>query len=171
MRVAIFIALFAFASIAQADLLISFVKESSLPYELSPRNYDNSSSNYDNSITNYDNSPSNYDNSESNYNNSPSNYKNGLNGNNRLIVEKGDKSYRVGYYVRTDNGLLNFFSIGGERLFYNAGKSVGVFHGKEGFFCGVLAWVEEKYQLALTEKGKQVLMLAQYNANHVPEDF
>ena len=43
------------------DLLIVTIKESELPFDLSPSNYDNSPSNYDNSVSNYDNSPSNYD--------------------------------------------------------------------------------------------------------------
>ena len=47
------------------DLLIVTIKESELPFDLSPSNYDNSPSNYDNSVSNYDNSPSNYDNSPS----------------------------------------------------------------------------------------------------------
>ncbi len=45
---------------ALADLPVAPIDESSLPYGLSPSNYDNSSSNYDNSISNYDNSLSNY---------------------------------------------------------------------------------------------------------------
>jgi len=150
-----------FASSIEADLLVSFVKKSSLPYDFSASNYDNSSSNYDNSISNYDNSPSNYDNSESNYDNSSSNYDNGSSGDKRLILKENGQSYRVGYYVRADNGIINFFSVKGKRLFYNTGKGVAVFHGKKGFFCGVLGTVNGTYQLALTEKGKQVLMLAQ----------
>lgn len=161
MRAFTFLIFLTFASIAQADLLVSFVKESSLSYDLSPSNYVNSSSNYVNSVSNYDNSPSNYNNSESNYDNSSSNHNNGASGDKRLILEENGKSYRVGYYVRVDNGVINFFSTKGKRLFYNPGKGVGIFHGEKGFFCGVLASVNGNYQLALTEKGTQVLMLSQ----------
>lgn len=160
MRLIILLILF-IATPAYADLMVSFIKESSLPYEFSPNNYDNSPSNYDNSVSNYDNSPSNYDNSESNYDNSSSNYNNGPNGDNRLLLDERCKLYRVGYYVRADNGVINFFSTKGKRLFYNPGKGSGVFHGKKGFFCGVLARIDNEYQLVLTEKGQQVLLLAQ----------
>jgi hypothetical protein len=157
----IFVLAFLVAPLAHADLLVSFIDESSLPYDFSPSNYDNSSSNYDNSVSNYDNSPSNYDNSESNYDNSSSNYDNGANGDNRLLMKEGSKLYRVGYYVRADNGVTNFFSTSGKRIFYNPKKGLGVFHGKEGFFCGVLARVENEYQLVLTEVGQKTLLMAQ----------
>ncbi|AKX53513.1 hypothetical protein [Thiopseudomonas alkaliphila] len=157
----IFVLAFLVAPLAHADLMVSFIDESRLPYDFSPSNYDNSSSNYDNSVSNYDNSPSNYDNSESNYDNSSSNYDNGANGDNRLLMKEGSKLYRVGYYVRADNGVTNFFSSSGKRIFYNPKKGLGVFHGKKGFFCGVLARVENEYQLVLTEVGQKTLLMAQ----------
>ncbi|GEM20831.1 hypothetical protein [Nitrosococcus oceani] len=98
----VFVLIFLVAPLAHADLMVSFIDESRLPYDFSPSNYDNSSSNYDNSVSNYDNSPSNYDNSFSNYDN-------GANGENRLLMKEGSKLYRVGYYVRADNGVTNFF--------------------------------------------------------------
>ena len=147
--------------LAYADLMVSFIDDSKLPYDFSPSNYDNSSSNYDNSVSNYDNSPGNYDNSESNYDNSSSNYDNGQNGDNRILLKEGSKLYRVAYYVRADSGVTNFFATSGKRIFYNPKKGVGVFHGKKGFFCGVLARVENEYQLVLTEAGRKTLLLEQ----------
>jgi hypothetical protein len=152
---------FFIAPLAQANLMVSFIDESKLPYDFSLGNYDNSSGNYDNSVGNYDNSPGNYDNTEGNYDNSSSNYDNGASGDNRLLMKEGSKLLRVGYYVRADNGVTNFFSTSGKRIFYNPKKGIGVFHGKEGFFCGVLARVENEYQLVLTEVGQKTLLMAQ----------
>ena len=141
------------------DLLIVTIKESELPFDLSPSNYDNSPSNYDNSVSNYDNSPSNYDNSPTNYENSSSNYKNGKNGDRRLLVEEGSSHFFVGYYVMNDNGVTNYFSVAGKRLFYTPAKASGVFHGGKGFFCGVLAKprFKNELRLMLTEQGQKVL--------------
>lgn len=147
--------------VCHADVILSFIDESRLPYDFSPRNYDNSPSNYENSISNYDNSPSNYDNSEGNYDNSSSNYDNSTSGDKRILMNEDSKFYRVGYYVRTENGVTNFFSTSGKRVFYNARKGVGVFDGKEGFFCGVLVHVGNEYKLVLTEVGRKTLLMAQ----------
>ena len=149
------------ASGALADLPVVEINESSLPYDLSPSNYDNSSSNYDNSIRNYDNSSSNYDNSESNYDNSSSNYDNGRNGKRRLIFKDGGSLKFAGYYVQASNGVTNFFSPSGKRMFYNPKKGRAVFGGKDGTFCGVLARVDGEFSLALTERGMRVLFLSQ----------
>ena len=141
------------------DLLIVTIKESELPFDLSPSNYDNSPSNYDNSVSNYNNSPSNYNNSPTNYENSSSNYKNGKNGDRRLLVEEGSSHFFVGYYVMNDNGVTNYFSVAGKRLFYTPAKASGVFHGGKGFFCGVLAKprFKNELRLMLTEQGQKVL--------------
>ena len=134
------------------DLLIVTIKESELPFDLSPSNYDNSPSNYDNSVSNYDNSPTNYENSSSNY-------ENGKNGDRRLLVEEGSSHFFVGYYVMNDNGMTNYFSVAGKRLFYTPAKASGVFHGGKGFFCGVLAKprFKNELRLILTEQGQKVL--------------
>ncbi len=150
-----------FVQLAHADLTVSYINESRLPYDFSPNNYDNSTRNYDNSVSNYDNSPNNYDNSESNYDNSSSNYDNGQNGENRILLKERSKLYRVGYYVQAVNGITNFFSTSGKRIFYNPKKGVGVYQGKKGFFCGVLTRVENEYQLVLTEAGQKVLLMTQ----------
>ena len=151
----------AISGAAFADLLVVPINESSLPYELSSTNYDNSPSNYDNSISNYDNSPSNYDNSESNYDNSASNYDNGRSGSKRLIFKDGGSLRFVGYYVSATNGIANFFSPSGKRMFYSPKKGPGVFAGKDGSFCGVLARVNGEYSLGLTEQGLKILFLSQ----------
>jgi len=155
------VALFLASGIAFADLPVASIDESSLPYGLSPSNYDNSPSNYDNSISNYDNSPSNYDNSESNYNNSASNFDNGRSGSKRLILKDGGTPKFAGYYVFASNGVTNFFSPSGKRMFYNPKKGRAVFGGRDGSFCGVLARVDGEYSLALTERGMKVLFLSQ----------
>jgi hypothetical protein len=148
-------------TVLAADLPIAVVDESALPYDFSPSNYDNSPSNYDNSLSNYDNSPSNYDNSESNYDNSASNYDNGRNGKRRLLYKDGGSLKFAGYYVSAKNGTTNFFSPTGKRMFYNPKKGHGVFGGKDGSFCGVLARVGGEFSLALTERGVKILMLAE----------
>ncbi len=148
------------SSSALADLPVALVDEARLPYELSPSNYDNSPSNYDNSVSNYDNSPSNYDNSESNYDNSASNYDNSRNRSRRLIYREGGAPKFAGYYVAASNGTTNFFSPRGKRMFYNPKKGRGVFGGKDGSFCGVLANVNGQLSLALTERGTKILLLS-----------
>lgn len=148
-----------FISVAHADLMVSFVNESSLPYEYSKSKYSNSPSKYSNSISKYDNSKSKYSNSSSNYSNSPS--KNRSNSENRLLVKDGSTLYRVGYYVYTDSGVTNFFSTSGERMFYNPQEGIGVFQGSSGAFTGVLVPIENEYQLFLTETGQKTLFMSQ----------
>ena len=144
-----------------ADILVTNVVEGQLPYSLSPQNYDLSASNYKNSVSNYENSPSNYNNASSNYENSPSNYENTINGKRSILVEEKGKFYHQGYYVLNKDGVTNFYSPKGKRLFYSPKDSVGIYHGEKGFFCGVLAKFDGKVRLALTEKGQKVLLLAE----------
>lgn len=160
-RLLVLIAASVVASGAFADLPVVEINESSLPYNLSPSNYDNTSSNYDNSISNYDNSSSNYDNSESNYSNSASNYDNGRNGSRRLILKDGGSLKFAGYYIQASNGVTNFFSPSGKRMFYNPKKGRAIFGGRDGTFCGVLARVDGEFSLALTERGMRVMFLSQ----------
>ena len=143
-----------------ADLRISIIDESSLPYDFSPLNYNNSPDNYENAISNYDNAPSNYDNSESNYDNTASNYDNGLSGNRRLLYKDGSSWKFAGYYVRGRNGTTNFYSLTGKRMFYNPKEGHAVFNGKDGSFCGVLTKVGEYFSLALTKHGVKTLILS-----------
>ena len=60
-----------------------------------------------------------------------------------------------------EKGLTNFFSTKGKRLFYSPKGSKGLYHGTKGFFCGVIAKVDGKLRLALTEQGQRVLLLGQ----------
>lgn len=144
---------------AYADILISYIDESSLPYEYSPSKYDNSPSKYDNSISKYDNSSSKYDNSPSKYDNSPS--KNGANSENRLLIKDGSSLYRVGYYVYNGSGVTNFYSTSGKRMFYNPQETVAVFNGSNGAFSGIFAILENEYHLFLTETGMKALYMSQ----------
>lgn len=161
MKYLIFTASLFFIPLAHADLIVSFINEARLPYELSSRNYDISSRNYDNSIRNYDNSPRNYDNSPRNYDNSPRNSDNGSSSNNRLLIEKGSSLYRIGYYTKNSSGITNFYSTSGERIFYNPKLGAGIYGGESGDFSGVLADVEEEYRLVLTESGQKTLFISQ----------
>lgn len=145
----------------RADILVTNIVENLLPYSVSPQNYDLSSSNYKNSVSNYENSPSNYNNSNANYDNSPSNYENSINGKRSILVEEKGRLCHQGYYVLNKDGVTNFYSSKGERLFYSPKDSVGIYHGEKGFFCGVLAKFNGKVRLALTEKGQKVLLLAE----------
>ena len=145
---------------AHADLVVANVKESALPYSLSPQNYDMSADNYKNSVSNYENSPINYNNSSNNYENSPSNAENTITGKRSILVEDGAKKIHSGYYVLNKDGITNFYSTKGVRLFYSPKDSVGLFHGEKGFFCGALGKIDGKTRLALTEKGQKTLLLA-----------
>jgi hypothetical protein len=144
---------------ARADIQIFPVDEKKLPYQYSPANFDISPSNFKNTISNFDNSSSNFNNLSSNFENSPSNYENTKNGNRSIIVEEENKLIHYGYYVSTDNGVTNFFSVKGKRIFYSPKGSKGVYHGTKGFFCGVMAKIEGEMRLALTEQGMRVLLL------------
>jgi hypothetical protein len=143
------------------DLIVTQVKESHLPYEFSPSNYENSSSNYDNSVSNYDNSSSNYENSPSNYLNSASNYDNGPAGSKRLLIKNGGTLKFVGYFVISANGVTNFFTPSGARVFFNPKKTSAVFSGSDGLFAGVIADIRGDMSLVLTEHGMRRFMLAQ----------
>ncbi len=148
-------------SAAMADLRVTQVEEATLPYDLSPSNYKNSPSNYENSISNYVNSSSNYENSESNYANSSANYQNSQNGRRRLVLKKGGSDYFVGYYAMAKNGTTNYFSERGKRIFFNPKGGDAVFCETDGEFCGVLALVNNKLSLALTQRGLKVLLLSE----------
>jgi len=60
-----------------------------------------------------------------------------------------------------EKDLTNFYSPKGKRLFYCPKGSKGLYHGTKGFFCGVIAKVDGKTRLALTESGQRVLSLGQ----------
>lgn len=143
-----------FSSIARADLEIILAEESSLPYALSGSKYSNSSSKYSNSISKYSNSGSKYSNSSSKYDNSPSKYENGKSGSQRLLLKKGSKHFYVGYYVWGDEGLRNYYSSSGDRLFYSPPETDAIFDGEKGEFSGTIATLKDVNVLAVTEKGQ-----------------
>lgn len=155
------IAMALIAGNAYADIVVGFIDESRLSYANSPRNYENSPNNYDNSINNYDNSPSNYENSSKNYDNASSNFDNGINGNRNILERNSGKVYRLGYFVHSESGVMNFYSRSGDRMFFNPATSNAVFHGTKGFYCGILARVDGELRLMLTEVGEKVLDLNQ----------
>ena len=144
-----------------ADLVVVHIDEDDLPYSLSPQKYELSPSNYANSISKYENSPSKYSNSSTKYDNSPTKYDNTINGTRSILVEKDGRFYHTGYYVVNEDGVTNFYSRKGKRLFYSPKASVGLYDGEKGYFCGVLAKVSGKTKLVLTEKGQKVLMTAE----------
>lgn len=98
-----------------------------------------------------------YDYSPNNYDNSPNNYDNSISGHNRLIYN----SSFVGYYVRTSNGVTNFYSPKGVRMFCNPPKTVAVFDGESGEFVGVIGNINNQLSLALTQYGNKVLGFSQ----------
>lgn len=128
----------ALVPVAHADLIVSFIDDSRLPYEYSESNYANS---------------------PSNYSNSPS--KNGQSSKNQLLVKDGSTLYRAGYYTYSDSGVTNFFSTSGKRMFYNPQKGIGVFESSNGSFSGVLVPIKNQYHLLLTNTGKKILLMSQ----------
>jgi hypothetical protein len=146
--------LIAYPGAVLADLRVQLAKESELPGSLSPQNPVNTPGNSNNSIDNPANSASNPDNSASNPENSPSKTENGMTGNRRLLFEKDGIYYFIGYFVLTDNRLINFFSPYGKRLFYTPSVSDALFGSEDGEFCGALSTVNGKTILMLTEKGQ-----------------
>ena len=150
--------IFLFSQVIRADMIVSYANESELPYNLSSSNYPNSPSKYSNSASNYSNSSLNYLNSSARYENSFLNYKNGRNGDRRLLREESGTYHYIGYYVRNDDGLINFFSSKGDRLFYSPPGTGAIFHSEKGDYCGTLATLNDKSVLVISEKGQIVLL-------------
>ena len=144
--------------VAQADLEVILAEESDLPYALSPSKYSNSSSKYSNSISKYSNSGSKYSNSGSKYDNSPSKYSNSKSGDQRLLLKKAENYFYIGYYVWGDEGLINYFSSGGDRLFYSPPETDAIFDGEDGEFSGAFGSIKKKKVLIVTEKGQLALV-------------
>lgn len=118
-----------------ADYKIILVDESGLPHSLSSSKYSNSPSKYSNSPSKYSNSESKYSNSPSKYSNSSSKYSNGSSGKNRLLTENNEY---VGYYVFTDDDIINFFNSEGKRIAYNPNldETQSLFHSTKSKWCG-----------------------------------
>ena len=132
-----------------AEIMVIQVNPNSLPYELSPSNYNNAPLNYDNSFLNYDNSVTNYDNSPSNYDNSPSNYENSF-GINRLYNQE---RVIVGYAVYSSIGTLNIFSVSGRRLGYvpATNNTQSIFASETSIWCGTLGILNGSTVIALSQ--------------------
>lgn len=94
--------------IAQAVLFFRSTNAQPLNWNDSPLNYQNSELNYNNSPLNYNNSPLNYQNSPLNYNSPNGVYDN--NGN------------RLGYEVKSPQGVTNYFDNNGNRIGYSPSK-------------------------------------------------
>lgn len=140
--------LFVLPQVAAADILAFLINPDSLSYNLRPDNYANSPNNYANSSTNYENSERNYANSPSNYANSDGNYANGINGDNRIISE--DNLF-LGYYVFSENGVMNLYSASGNRIAYlpSSGQTQSLFFSQGGW-CGTLGESQGNTVLGLT---------------------
>lgn len=141
---------------AYADLEIILARESELPFYLSPSKFINSSGKFGNSINKFSNSSSKFSNSPSKFDNSPSKNGNGKSGKRRLFIKVSENYYYVGYYVWNDEGLMNFFSPAGVRLFYSPADTGAIFDGSDGKFSGTLAKVNDDDVLVVTEKGQLV---------------
>jgi hypothetical protein len=151
---AFFALLLAATGLVFADVKVQVTKESELPFSLSPKNPVNSPDNSNNSINNSANSASNPNNSSANPENSPSKTENGMTGNRRLLFDKDEIHYFIGYFVLGENRLINFFSPYGKRMFYAPSGSDALYGSENGEFCGTLATANNKTVLMLTEKGQ-----------------
>jgi hypothetical protein len=144
-----------------ADAVVEFIDEANLPFNLSPSNFENSSSNFNNSIANFDNSSANFNNSKANFENSTANFENSRSGERRLLLEGQGRLTYAGYYVPNEDGVVNFFSTSGERMFYNPSGTRAVFDAKKGRFAGVFVKLNGQLTLVLTSQGERVLFLSE----------
>ena len=159
-QISIFLFIFLIAAPASvfADLEVIVADESDLPFALSPSKFSNSSSKFSNSLSKFNNSLSKFSNSPSKFDNSPSKFDNSRSGNRRLLLAKEGSYFYIGYYVWGDDGLINFFSSGGKRLFYSPSETSALFGSENGEFCGTLAVLKDEKVLVLTEKGQLAFM-------------
>lgn len=116
-------------SAAHADLIIESLDRYSLPIQYSP----------------------------SYVYNSPSYVYNGVSGDKRLLLSTNSGLSRVGYYVITDDGLINFFSVKGKRMFYSPKDTPAIFQDSTGKFSGVIAPVDNDYKLLLNNYGVETV--------------
>lgn len=130
------VACLGFGEQSKADILAIQIDPDSLPYDLSPNTYDNRATTYENRSTTYENRETTYENRGSTYENRPSTYGNGKNGDRRVVSE--DREY-LGYYVFSENGVVNFFSESGDRVAYMpaGGHTQSVFLS-DGGWCGTI---------------------------------
>lgn len=133
---------------AQADIKVTVISEADLTFELSPSNFQNSPANFENSASNVQNSSSNFQNSPANFENSPSNDKNNMSGRNNILDQNGN---RIGYYVFSRSGVLNFYNEKG-RVFYipSGGNTQSVFQSEGSVWCGTISQSGGQPVLGLT---------------------
>lgn len=144
----VLVAFFTFPQIAGADILAILINPDNLPYDMSSDKYSNRPDNYANSSGNYANSEGNYANSAGNYANSAGNYSNGINGEHRIL---SDANVFLGYYVFSDNGVMNLYSSKGTRVAYmpSGGHTQSLFLSHGGW-CGTLGENRGQTVLGLT---------------------
>ena len=130
-------------SAAHADLIIESLDRYSLPIQYSPGYVYNS--------------PDYVYNSSGYVYNSPGYVYNGVSGNKRLLLNTSSGLSRVGYYVITDDGLINFFSVKGKRMFYSPKDTPAIFQDSTGKFSGVIAPADNEYKLLLNNNGVEVM--------------
>lgn len=73
-------------------------------------------------------------------------------------MKKDNSYFYIGYYVWGDGGLINFFSLNGDRFFYSPPKTDAIFDGENGEFAGSLAFIKDEKVLVVTEKGQIALV-------------
>ena len=144
-----------------ADVVVLPIEVSDLPFDLSPNKFDNSPNKFDNSLSKFDNSSSKFENSSSRFDNSPSKFENSRNGSRRILVEEDGSYFYAGYYVFNKNGLINFFSTSGERLFYNPATTQAIFNAEDGEFCGVFVKIKSKLTFSLIRRCQKILLLSE----------
>jgi hypothetical protein len=168
LSILILVFLIASPALVFADLKIIVADESDLPFALSPLRFSNSPSKFSNSVSKFSNSPSKFSNSPSKFDNNPSNIDNSQSGNRRLLLEKKGSFFYIGYYVWGDDGLINFFSSNGKRLFYSPSETDALFCSEDGEFCGTLAVLKDEKVLVLTEKGQLAFMQEEFSLSGQP---
>ena len=134
----------------KADINTVEMIESEIPRNICIESYELSPRNHDNSILNHNNSESNSDNRSAILDNAPMNFKNYM-GERKIY---GLDKFPCGYYVTNSNGVTNFFSRRGKRLFYNPKKGDGLYQGQTGEFCGIIFMKGSEKYIAVTELGK-----------------
>lgn len=137
------------ATTASADILVVTIDAATLPYDLGPNKYDNSPSKYANSPNKYENSEAKYANSKDKYDNSFAKYENGPNGDRRLLNARNEM---VGYYVFSDDGVLNLYNSS-KRIAYipSGGETRSLFLSAEEGWCGTLGELNGKTVIGLTK--------------------
>lgn len=136
------------SSASYADILAVVINPRDLPFNLSPDKFDNSPDKFDNSSDKFDNSPDKFGNSPDNFDNSPDNFENRVGGGRNVLLDGGEV---IGYYVFSDDGVLNFYNYDSRRVAYlPAGDHTQSVFLEDGW-CGTLARIQGRVTLGLTQ--------------------